>query len=132
MQPVDPSRSAPAPPARRLGRRVRAVVVVVALSVTVSWLLHSQPAAVAPGPVPAGFARGLWHGAIMPLALPELLLGREATIYAATNTGRGYNIGYILGVNLCGLLFFGAFFWRLRRWQSAWRGASSGGGPGTS
>jgi hypothetical protein len=118
-------------PARgRLKLRLLTLVLVVVVSISLSWLLHAQPAAVSPGPAPAGFSHGLWHGAIMPLALPELLLGGDATIYAAHNTGRGYNMGYILGVNLCGLVFFGLFFGRLRRWQSAWRGASSGADPG--
>jgi hypothetical protein len=59
----------------------------------------------------------------MPLALPNLLVGHDVAIYAADNTGRTYKLGYTLGVNLCGLLFFGLFFWRVRRWR---RGASGG------
>jgi hypothetical protein len=52
----------------------------------------------------------------MPLALPNLVAGYDVAIYAASNTGRTYKLGYALGVNLCGLIFFGLFFWRVRRW----------------
>jgi len=60
----------------------------------------------------AGFQLGVLHGALMPTALPSLLLGRDVPIYAANNTGRSYKLGYIAGINLCGLLFFGSAFWR--------------------
>lgn len=62
-----------------------------------------------------GFGWGLAHGACMPMALPALVLGRDVPIYAASNTGRGYKLGYIAGINLCGLVFFGgAFGWPRR------------------
>src|SRR5258706_3480578 len=64
---------------------------------------------------PAGFARGLVQGALMPLAMPNLLMGNDVVIYASHNTGRNYKLGYSLGVNLCGLAFFGIFFWRVMR-----------------
>ena len=70
------------------------------------------------GDHPAGFGLGLAHGALMPLALPRLALGSDVTIYAVHNTGRTYHLGYTLGVNLCGAIFFGFSFW----WYSrAWR-----------
>ena len=50
-------------------------------------------------PAPAGFARGLVHGALMPIALPNLLVGNDVTIYAANNTGLRYKLGYTCGVN---------------------------------
>jgi hypothetical protein len=62
------------------------------------------------------------HGALMPLALPNLLLGRDPTIYASHNTGRLYKLGYTAGVNGCGLVFFGFFFWRLNRLRRRLRG----------
>lgn len=68
-------------------------------------------------PGPAGFARGIVHGALMPCALPNLLVGNDVTIYAAENTGRTYKLGYTIGVNGCGAIFFGFFFWRLNRWR---------------
>jgi hypothetical protein len=65
----------------------------------------------------AGFSIGLWHGMLMPAALPGMLMGQDLPIYAPNNTGRPYNIGYAMGINGCGLLFFGAAFWRPRGWR---------------
>lgn len=50
----------------------------------------------------------------MPMAMPNLLVGLDASIYAPNNTGRGYKLGYTAGVNACGLIFFSYFSWRLR------------------
>jgi hypothetical protein len=60
----------------------------------------------------AVFGIGVIHGALMPVALPSLLMGHDAAIYAPNNSGRGYKIGYICGINLCGFLFFGIAFWK--------------------
>lgn len=65
----------------------------------------------------AGFNMGLLQGALMPAALPGLLAGHDLPIYAPNNSGRPYNIGYILGINACGTLFFGVAFWRPRGLQ---------------
>ena len=64
---------------------------------------------------PAGFWLGTLHGALMPTALPCLLMGRDAPIFTANNTGRPYKIGYIAGINFCGLVFFGLSFYQPRR-----------------
>ena len=58
----------------------------------------------------AGFWRGALHGALMPAALPSLLLGKDVPIFAPRNSGRPYKLGYIAGINLCGLVFFGLAF----------------------
>jgi hypothetical protein len=63
----------------------------------------------------AGFYTGLLEGALMPAALPGLLGGHDVPIYAPNNEGRGYKIGYILGLNTCGTFFFGVAFWQPRR-----------------
>jgi len=63
----------------------------------------------------AAFWHGTLHGALMPVALPSLLLGKDVPIYAPNNTGRGYKLGYIAGINLCGLVFFGLAFRQPRR-----------------
>ena len=68
-------------------------------------------------PSPAGLGRGILHGAIMPLAMPGLLIGNDADIYSASNTGRSYKLGYTLGVDLCGAAFFGWSFFRLSHWK---------------
>jgi hypothetical protein len=75
-----------------------------------------------------GFFRGLAHGACMPLALPALLMGQEVSIYADNNTGRGYKLGYIAGINLCGLVVFGGAFWRPGQ-KDAKHGAAASPGP---
>ena len=62
-----------------------------------------------------GFRLGILHGALMPVALPSLLLGRDVPIYAERNQGRIYKLGYIAGINACGLVFFGLAFWRPNR-----------------
>ena len=63
----------------------------------------------------AGFYTGLLEGALMPAALPGLVGGKDLPIYAPNNIGRGYKIGYILGLNSCGTMFFGVAFWQPRR-----------------
>jgi hypothetical protein len=60
----------------------------------------------------AGFWLGTLHGALMPTALPCLLLGNNVPIFVANNTGRTYKLGYIAGINFCGLVFFGLGFRR--------------------
>jgi hypothetical protein len=62
----------------------------------------------------AGFRLGMLHGALMPIAVHSLLIGKDVPIYSASNTGRAYKLGYIAGINLCGLLFFGVAFRRPR------------------
>lgn len=62
-----------------------------------------------------GFGYGALHGALMPMALPSLVMGQNVEIFAANNSGRPYKIGYIVGINLCGLLVFGSAFWKPKR-----------------
>lgn len=57
-----------------------------------------------------GFVRGAVHGALMPVALPALVMGRNVPIYAPRGDHRWYKLGYIAGINLCGLVFFGLAF----------------------
>jgi hypothetical protein len=59
-----------------------------------------------------GFGYGMLHGALMPLALPSLIMGQDVEIFAPGEVGRIYKIGYICGINVCGLSFFGPLFWR--------------------
>lgn len=63
----------------------------------------------------AGFGTGMLEGALMPAALPGLVGGKDLPIYAPNNLGRPYKIGYILGLNACGTLYFGIAFWQPRR-----------------
>jgi hypothetical protein len=95
------------------------VVVCVILGVAQAWMASwsYKPDRI------AGFPIGIWHGMLMPAALPGLLMGQDLPIYAPNNTGRPYNIGYAMGINGCGVLFFGVAFWRPRgwRWDRAYR-----------
>jgi hypothetical protein len=52
---------------------------------------------------------------MMPLTLPGLVGGQDVRIYDEDNSGRTYKIGYICGVNVCGLAFIGPLFWRPNR-----------------
>ena len=66
-----------------------------------------------------GFRLGVMHGALMPVALPTLLMGNDVPIYTTSPAGRIYKLGYIAGINLCGLLFFGTAFRPPRRRATA-------------
>jgi hypothetical protein len=105
----------PAPAGRR--RVLTRVLQALLAAFLIGWGLKHAAEMTSKGDRPAGFAHGLLHGALMPLALPNLLVGNDVTIYAPNNTGRSYKLGYTAGVNGCGLAFFGFFFWRLSRWR---------------
>lgn len=91
---------------------LRKALTLVAMGVLFGMLYDWAAPWAYPEHQPVGFRHGVLHGAMMPISLPTLLLGKDVTIYAANNNGRGYKIGYICGINLCGLVFFGAAFWR--------------------
>ena len=98
-------------------RRLRRIITFLIVAFCFGFVLRHTSAALAKSPEPAGFLRGTLQGALMPVALPNLLIGNDVTIYAANNTGRTYKLGYTFGVNACGLIFFGWFFWRVGRWR---------------
>jgi hypothetical protein len=96
---------------------IRVLILLIAANCIGLILHYSQRFTQLPGQQ-AGFARGMLHGALMPLALPNLLVGQDVEIYAARNTGRTYKLGYAVGVDVCGAIFFGFFFWRVSRWRN--------------
>lgn len=96
-------------------RLLRRLAVLLIVTIAIAALLNRTRGS-ADGR-PAGFGRGVVDGALMPGTLPPLLLGRDVVIYAPVNTGRTYKLGYTVGVNGCGAIFFGLFFWRLQRWR---------------
>lgn len=98
----------------RVLRRL-AMVLLVAFSIGAG--LNRLGAALDSGGRPAGFFRGVVQGALMPMALPNLLFGKDVTIYSSNNAGVAYKLGYTTGVNVCGAIFFGFFFWRVNRWR---------------
>jgi hypothetical protein len=101
------------------------IAVILAIGLVMGWTLNRVAASLERSQQPAGFVRGVVQGALMPMSMPNLLVGRDVVIYAANNTGRTYRLGYTLGVNGCGLLFFGLFFWRVRRLRDAARATSN-------
>jgi len=93
------------------------ILVIVVLATAVGRSLNLIAKSMDTGARPAGFARGMLQGALMPMAMPNLLIGNDVTIYTQNNTGVTYKLGYTAGVNACGAIFFGVFFWRVNRWR---------------
>lgn len=100
------------------------LLLLVLLVIGFGFLLREGGTRLGRRAAPAGLGQGLLQGALMPCALPTLALGYDVNIYAANNNGVPYKLGYALGVNLCGAVFFGSVFWRWRRWRR--RAASPG------
>lgn len=48
---------------------------------------------------PAGFWAGFWHGMIMPITFFISLFNPDVGIYETHNTGKGYNLGFVLGAS---------------------------------
>jgi hypothetical protein len=115
----------PAPKPRNLVKLiVRKVVTLAVVVVVFGWLYNWATPWAYPPDRTAGFGYGLVHGALMPISLPGLVTGRDVRIYDDNNSGRLYKIGYICGVDICGLIFIGPLFWRPRHPTSASSGKS--------
>jgi len=112
------------PAARRWLRIPARVLAIVVAAVTIAWVLNQISRSMVQNAQPAGFRRGLLQGALMPMAMPNLLFGKDVAIYSENNTGVSYKLGYTAGVNGCGAVFFGLFFWRLRRLRK-WAGGKA-------
>lgn len=100
--------------ARRFLIRLLSLLLVAAV---IGWILNHVSSSLERSSRPAGFTRGVLQGALMPMSMPNLLVGRDVSIYAQNNTGLSYKLGYTSGVNGCGAIFFGFMFWRLNRWR---------------
>ena len=118
MLPIsDPAR----PPAARRKSWLAKITIFLIVSALLGWAYGWAASRAFPKEKTFGFGYGMLHGALMPLALPSLLLGRDVEIFAADNSGRPYKIGYICGINACGLAFFGPLFWRPKRGAAAYK-----------
>lgn len=106
-----------APPRRRWNLVTRLASLLL-LAFIIGWTLNQVARQLDRSRQPAGFVRGLVQGALMPASMPNLLIGHDVVIYANNNTGVFYKLGYTMGVNACGAVFFGMFYWRLKRWRS--------------
>ena len=93
----------------------RKAVILAVVTFGFGWLYAWASPWAFPGKQTAGFSYGVLHGALMPLSLPSLVIGRDVQIYDDNNTGRIYKIGYICGVDVCGIAFIGPLFWRPRQ-----------------
>ena len=107
-------------PSNKAGRVLLRILVIVIVTYGFGWLMNESMVLTNKREEAAGFAAGMIHGALMPGAMPSLLFGRDIVIYAPRNNGRLYKLGYTFGVNACGALFFGTFYWRLHRWRKAY------------
>ena len=99
------------------GRILRRILTFLVLAVCVGFFMRHMSGTLSKNTAPAGFRQGMLQGALMPCALPNLLVGNDVMIYAINNTGVPYKLGYTCGVNVCGAIFFGFFFWRVSRWK---------------
>ena len=116
MSAITGSTPAPPRPRRRLVSRLAAILL---LAFVIGWTLNRVAQQLDRDNRPAGFVRGLVQGALMPASMPNLLIGHDVAIYAEkNNNGVFYKLGYTMGVNACGAIFFGLFYWRLKRWRS--------------
>ncbi|HPA20482.1 MAG TPA: hypothetical protein PLU30_22215 [Verrucomicrobiae bacterium] len=88
---------------------------LLVVGLILGWLYDAAGPRLYPPSREYGFCYGMMHGAFMPMALPALLMGRDVKIFSPGGVGRGYKLGYIAGINLCGLVFFGSAFWNPRR-----------------
>jgi hypothetical protein len=104
-------------PLQRVLKVLPRILVFFAIVTLVAWTLRWTASVSNDNPEPAGPWRGALHGALMPLALPSLAIGQDVPIFAEHHTGRTYKLGFVIGVNLCGLLFFGILFRRMNRWR---------------
>jgi hypothetical protein len=110
------------PPGQVWWRLALRLAVFLLAAILIGGVLNRVAGSLDHGSHPAGFARGVLQGALMPMSMPNLLVGRDITIYSANNTGVSYKLGYTTGVNACGAVFFGVVFWRLlrlRKWANA-------------
>ena len=118
----NPPRRAGAPLWRRV--LVRLVSILI-LAFAIGALLNRISGSLAHDSSRAGFGRGVMQGVLMPMAFPNLLVGRDVIIYSVNNSGVSYKLGYTAGVNGCGAIFFGFVFWRVTRWRAGKRPQNS-------
>ena len=106
------------PTARTRRSLVSRLAGILLLAFVIGWILNRVAQQLDRNNRPAGFVRGLVQGALMPASMPNLLIGHDVVIYAEkNNNGVFYKLGYTMGVNACGAIFFGIFYWRLKRWR---------------
>ena len=109
---------------RPLWKLMLRLALLMLLAVAIGTALNKVSAALERSSRQAGFSQGVLQGALMPMSLPNLLVGHDVTIYSQNNTGVTYKLGYTTGVNGCGAIFFGFVFWRFSRWRKVVSGGN--------
>lgn len=112
---MDATQAPAAKPRSLIKLCLRKALTLAIVTVVFGWFYSWASPWAFPQNQTAGFSYGLLHGALMPLSLPSLVIGRDVPVYDPDNSGRIYKIGYICGVDVCGLVFIGPLFWRPRR-----------------
>lgn len=107
------------PAARRGGQILLRTASFLVLAALIGVVLNHVSSSLGTNSRPAGFTRGVVQGALMPMSFPNLLVGRDVSIYSQNNTGVSYKLGYTTGVNGCGAIFFGVLFWRWNRFRTS-------------
>jgi len=114
---IDSQSSVPPRPISKRQKILKRILSFLLVAACVGICIRQISVSMSKSTAPAGFVRGMLQGALMPGALPNLLVGNDVVIYAPNNTGRTYKLGYTCGVNACGAIFFGWFFWRVSKWR---------------
>ena len=80
----------PATPAENWRKLLKRTVWFLLLVFVLGYGMRHTSAALERNPAPAGFGRGMLQGALIPCALPNLLVGSDVSIYNEHNTGVPY------------------------------------------
>jgi hypothetical protein len=81
----------------------KVLVVAIGAFLLCSCVPHShQVSACLPDKYLFGFWGGLWHGLMSPLTFLISIFDGNITIYAVNNTGRWYELGFVLGAGVLG------------------------------
>lgn len=104
---------------------IKKITLFLVVATFLGWFYGWASPRVFPRDRTLGFGYGMLHGGLMPMALPSLVMGQDVDIFAPNHAGRPYKLGYIVGINICGLIFFGSAFWRPRRSESTATTSSS-------
>ncbi|MBI5802268.1 MAG: glycosyltransferase family 2 protein [Verrucomicrobia bacterium] len=104
-----PVAASPASPARKVAGVLARIAGFVCMAFLMGTAMDWSARRTRPD-LQAGFWWGVVHGALMPATMPTLLTGKDVAIYAPHNTGVTYKLGYTMGVNGCGAIFFGLMF----------------------
>ena len=78
------------------------LLLLAALTLTLSGCADSVSLAEASTLPEVGFWHGLWHGIILPFAGLVSLFNSDVAIYATYNNGGWYDFGFLLGVGALG------------------------------